>query len=179
MFAMMSASANSQKTEFPQVNISEFWKTDEQIFEFGKLSKTSKKKINVVEEIFWTIARWKLKEKLRQRYDTIGFWDKTELKKPPVREYGSVMHRLFQNIITLDDIEKAVNEMILNGFLKEYEKENLIVEIKSILSEVPFSDWFSGKWKVMNEAGYCSPWPAHVSAGQGFDQRQQSACNRL
>jgi ATP-dependent exoDNAse (exonuclease V) beta subunit len=158
LFAMMSASSNSQKTEFSQVNISEYWKTEGQIFEIGKLSKTGKKKINIVEEIILdNYLVGMLKEKLRQRYDTVGFWDKTDSKKPPVREYGNIMHRLFQNIITIDDIEKAVHEMILNGFLKEPEKDNLINEIKSILSEMPFSDWFSGNWKVMNEAGIVVP----------------------
>jgi ATP-dependent exoDNAse (exonuclease V) beta subunit len=158
LFTMMSASSNNYNNEFPQVNISEFWNTEKLIFEIGKLSKTSKKKINVVEEIALdNYPVGMLKEKLRQRYDTIGFWDKAESKQPPVREYGNIMHRLFQNIVTIDDIEKAMNEMILNGFLKETEKQGLIAEIKSILSEMPFSDWFSGNWKTMNEAGILVP----------------------
>jgi ATP-dependent exoDNAse (exonuclease V) beta subunit len=158
LFAMMLQTTNIQNTEYPHVNISEFWKTDDHTFEYGKLLKTSKSKTNSTEAIFLDkYPVGKLKEKLRQRNDAEGFWDRTESKKPPIREYGNIMHRLFQNIITVDDIEKAVNEMILNGFIKQIEKDNLIAEIKSILSEMPFSEWFSGKWKVMNEAGIVVP----------------------
>lgn len=144
--------------EFPIINISNCWKTEEKLFESGKPGYSHKTKIpETIELPLKAYPSNELKEKLRQRYSSPGFWDTTEDNRPPVRIYGNHMHRLFQDIQTAEDIEKAVDNMIFRGLIKEVERDALNAEVKSLLSEMPFKEWFSGSWKVMNEAGIVVP----------------------
>ncbi len=147
-----------QDNEYPHINISDCWKSGEKIFELGKLSLLSAKEYSETNELkLNTYLNFELKEKLRQRYSYPGFWNAEENRKPPIRIYGNLMHRLFQEIQIKDDVEMAVDKMIFQGLIKDADKKEMLFEVNGLLAEMPFSDWFSGNWKVMNEAGILVP----------------------
>ncbi len=153
-YKLMPAKNEKPETGYPYIGLADYWNNAEKFFELGKICRYDK----IVGKDFsdlplMTYYSFEIKEKLKQRYTGPGFWDEPESNRPPMRTYGNLMHTLFQEILTINDIEKAVGSLIIKGLIKESEKMNLIAEVKSILSEMPFSDWFSGSWQVMNEAG--------------------------
>ena len=65
-----------------------------------------------------------------------------------VRRYGIMMHRLFERIITLDDVPGAIDYL-------EREGENiddLRSEVEAILAIDGVADLFDVRWRVLNEA---------------------------
>ena len=64
---------------------------------------------------------------------------------------GTLMHQVFEKIRLREDVRPAVNQMISAGLINPREGEELFSRIDVMLQELPISDWFSNKWKVLNE----------------------------
>ena len=66
---------------------------------------------------------------------------------------GQLLHTLFSEIKTLEDIEPAINRLLFEGIIESIEEEQ---EIRTLTQEA-FTDpqvkgWFSKQWKILNEA---------------------------
>ncbi len=66
---------------------------------------------------------------------------------------GQLLHTLFSEIKTLEDIEPAIDRLLFEGIIESIEEEE---EIRTITQEA-FTDsqvkeWFSHRWKILNEA---------------------------
>lgn len=66
-------------------------------------------------------------------------------------ESGILLHKIFENIETKEDIDKAINKFYYQGKIYLHEKEALKTEIMNYLENPLVSDWFCGKYKVYNE----------------------------
>lgn len=66
--------------------------------------------------------------------------------------YGRVMHEIFEEIKTLDDIPAAVNKKILEGLITEIERDELITRLNKAVSRPEISVWFRPGLRVLNEA---------------------------
>ncbi len=64
---------------------------------------------------------------------------------------GNMMHQLFERIKSRKDVGNAVAQMVAEGFLTAPEGEYFFGKIDRVLQELPYSDWFSDQWKVLNE----------------------------
>ena len=66
---------------------------------------------------------------------------------------GTVLHALFSTIATQDDIEKSLRQLELDGVLydENVSKERIENMLRKRLNSPLVSDWFSSRWKVMNE----------------------------
>ncbi len=64
---------------------------------------------------------------------------------------GTVMHRIFEKIITRKDVGPAVSQMVASGELTSAEGKVFFAKIDGLLQESPFAEWFSDRWKVLNE----------------------------
>jgi ATP-dependent exoDNAse (exonuclease V) beta subunit len=64
---------------------------------------------------------------------------------------GTVMHQIFEKITTTKDIGKAVSQMVSSGLISSVEAMEIEAKIEGLLQKQPFSDWFSDKWRVLNE----------------------------
>ena len=70
---------------------------------------------------------------------------------------GKLMHQIFERIRTRKDVSNAVDRLVTNGLLTFEEGKAIFIEIDSKLEEEPFSDWFSGHWKILNERDILRP----------------------
>jgi ATP-dependent exoDNAse (exonuclease V) beta subunit len=70
---------------------------------------------------------------------------------------GRIMHRIFERIKTVRDVEAAVQRLVSEGKVEDKEKDTLVSEIKGLISNPPLSEWFSGEWKVLNEQDILTP----------------------
>ncbi|MGD0341949.1 MAG: UvrD-helicase domain-containing protein [Bacteroidales bacterium] len=71
--------------------------------------------------------------------------------------YGKMMHEVFEKIDSIDDIEAAVQNLVMEGKIGEADSRGLIGKMKSLLSVSPVSDWFRPGIKVMKEAEILMP----------------------
>ncbi len=68
------------------------------------------------------------------------------------RVHGKIMHLLFEKIKTADDVGSAIDSLIFEGKLLSENRDKLKTKIEGLLSREPFNDWFSNKYKILNEA---------------------------
>jgi ATP-dependent helicase/nuclease subunit A len=67
------------------------------------------------------------------------------------RDRGNLVHTLFQEIRTANDLEQALNHMQFEGLILESEKEELRTEANKILEHPELKYLFSGNIQVENE----------------------------
>ena len=89
------------------------------------------------------------------RDDVEGEWS--------ARIRGTKYHAIFEQIITVDDVEPAVAMMFNNGELLGSETyESLVREFSAALSSEPICKWFDGSCKVYNEFSIIDPMAKEV-----------------
>ncbi|MDL2257136.1 UvrD-helicase domain-containing protein [Bacteroidales bacterium OttesenSCG-928-I14] len=66
--------------------------------------------------------------------------------------YGNIMHKLFEAIKTMDDIESAIDKQIFEGIIQPHEKEYYSDKIHDSIAKSGVEDWFSGKYRNFSEA---------------------------
>jgi ATP-dependent exoDNAse (exonuclease V) beta subunit len=66
--------------------------------------------------------------------------------------YGNLMHKLFEQIHTWEDIDRAVENLISEGLLQPGEAPEISNKIRAGIVESQVEDWFSGQYKTYSEA---------------------------
>ncbi|MDO4726803.1 MAG: UvrD-helicase domain-containing protein [Porphyromonadaceae bacterium] len=64
---------------------------------------------------------------------------------------GNIMHHIFSAIITKADIPKAVGRLVLEGVISEADSSRYIRAVEEAISMSAVIDWFSGRYRVLNE----------------------------
>lgn len=66
---------------------------------------------------------------------------------------GRMLHYLFSNIDTIDDVDRCLDEMEMNGLTDDgtLNKEELRGMLHKRFANSKVQDWFSGKWTLFNE----------------------------
>jgi len=64
---------------------------------------------------------------------------------------GIIYHKIFENIITTDDIPNAINKLAIAGQIQKSEIQSFIDEIKINTSFDYVKPWFDGSFTVINE----------------------------
>lgn len=91
-------------------------------------------------------------DRLKLRLNSIGFFS-----DDGSRDYGKLMHEIVSNVKTISDIPQAIEKKISEGEINESEQERLTTELTDYLSLPAASDWYSGKYNVLNEAQILHP----------------------
>jgi ATP-dependent exoDNAse (exonuclease V) beta subunit len=99
--------------------------------------------------------------KLRMRYEARELF---EAAAPSRRSSGMLKHKIFERIETVADISSAVQQLLLEGFIKSKEEaEALQQEVEQAVAQPQAADWFNGSWKVYAEAEILLPASQHNS----------------
>jgi ATP-dependent exoDNAse (exonuclease V) beta subunit len=67
------------------------------------------------------------------------------------RLYGNVMHNLFERIDHWNDIEKAVDVLIIQGIIYSGSRQEYIDKVKTAILESQVEDWFNGLYRSYKE----------------------------
>lgn len=65
--------------------------------------------------------------------------------------YGKLMHEVLQNMNSREDLDRALDKFLREGKLNRSELGPVRKEMMDFINLHPADDWFSGKWKVLNE----------------------------
>lgn len=63
---------------------------------------------------------------------------------------GKIIHKIFEYIEVLSDVENAVKRVISLGEIQQTEEENYVKKVKNYIKKLD-KDWFLGKYKIFNE----------------------------
>lgn len=85
--------------------------------------------------------------------DFINGDDEVDEQQQYYIKLGTVLHALFSTIRTQDDVEKALKQLELDGVLydENVSRDRIENMLRKRLNSAEVNDWFSDKWKIMNE----------------------------
>ncbi len=81
--------------------------------------------------------------------DSSDFFSK-DIKQSRVN-YGNVMHEAFENIISENDVENALNKLMFEGKISEKEKIKLNTEIIKLISQQETKQWYNQNNRIKTE----------------------------
>ncbi len=130
-----------------------YYNREENIFEYGSLDDVKP------DDSFRRHEAGRIKgyaasdsrKKLRIAYQAGDFFaPDTDIRTSPLN-YGKIMHEIFGNIVTTDDIDWAVEKVYVEGKIGLEQKKAIRRDIDNIFADIRIRNWFSGGWKIYNE----------------------------
>jgi ATP-dependent helicase/nuclease subunit A len=71
--------------------------------------------------------------------------------------YGKIMHEIFSEIITSDDVQTAVRKKVIEGKIPVADEAPIMDKIHNLISQPVIKDWFEKGNEVLNEASILMP----------------------
>ena len=126
----------------------------ETFFEMGNPNRveaeTKKEHAAPVKMDSWAFIPYE--DRLKLRLNSIGFFS-----DDGSRDYGKLMHDLISRVNTAADLEQAVMKKMLEGEISEEQKTEILSRLRQTLSLPEVTDWYSGKYEVINETQLLHP----------------------
>ena len=138
--------------------------TEATVFEYGEITCNNDKKekkvsrnvfLSPIEAIDMEIESFANKTEFRQSNNSRDFikGEDDDTSKQNYIKIGNLLHKVFSTIRTGDDIEKALQELELEGVIydENITAARLTAMLRQRLTDPRVADWFSGRWKLFNE----------------------------
>lgn len=139
------------------ISLSGHYNAEKSEFELGLLQDQSIENISSHAEKNWFYPVSDTSFKLRVLNRGHEFLQEGSNSRFRPLNYGRLMHHLFENIKTKEDVVVAVETVMIEGLITGEEKEQLTLHIKELLDLPVISNWFGNDWKVINEADILIP----------------------
>lgn len=138
-----------------EINLNEYFDEENQYFEIGKdhLPILKSDKWDKEKEIsIGSLASIPFNDRLRLRLKNKYYFADTGQ-----RDYGNMMHDILSKIKVSADLENAANTYFQEGIITQDEISDLLEELSGYLSNKSVSEWYSGKYRVLNEVQILQP----------------------
>ncbi|MEG2318830.1 MAG: hypothetical protein RSB85_08355, partial [Rikenellaceae bacterium] len=73
------------------------------------------------------------------------------------RSYGVLMHHIFEELKSIDELPSRLHKMLLDGELTIKEHQELNVALAKVMQNDLIASWFDSKWSVRNESAIVVP----------------------
>ncbi len=93
---------------------------------------------------------------VKQRLESVDFFEDSPANHIASINYGKIMHTLFSRIKYATDVDTALESMQFEGLIDGSQKEELKDRIEELMVQDPYSNWFSEEWEVKNEISVLS-----------------------
>ncbi|MCU4164663.1 UvrD-helicase domain-containing protein [Carboxylicivirga caseinilyticus] len=130
------------------------WDIDHLIFEYGAIPANENNKINEPQTENYIVRTYALSDRIKIHPESMILNSPDgliNLKK------GKLMHKLFELIVTSEDVERAVMQLIINGQIKTSEKDKIIDFISEKINQPLVSEWFNPQNTIINEGDILTP----------------------
>ncbi|WP_430815998.1 UvrD-helicase domain-containing protein [Carboxylicivirga sp. RSCT41] len=131
----------------------EGWNDEEHTFEFGSIP-SQKAKEHPEAQTLDQFKTTELGSRIKIHPESVVMSSPDSLKH---LRHGKLMHRLFELIETIDDVDTAITKLVLNGQLKTSEKESVKQFIEQKINQEQVQDWFQPGNKIINEGTIMVP----------------------
>ena len=82
----------------------------------------------------------------------MGLQSEKDAKKEVARQRGKFYHDLLSRIDTLDDLPRALNDLVTEGIITESEKAKHEAYVRKCITSNPmYNKWFDGSYQLYNE----------------------------
>ena len=151
---MMLDSIDQQK----YVDFGEGWDPFNKIYVSGKMATSEVSLVSPrVESPYDRLTLNSNNQRMQIRLHSKDYFQITGNHRGERINRGTLMHKIFEKIKIVQDIEPAIRKMISSGELGIREGREFAEKIGALLMQYPFSDWFSDNWKVLNERDILRP----------------------
>ncbi len=135
------------------VSLSEYWNVEILQYKYGDWWQTSPEKASSIHQEKMTgFSSIDVKDRLQLRLYGKGFFKEKEQRK-----YGNLMHEILSKVFVVEDLDNAVQEQIFSGAISEDEAIKIRELLQKAISRPETLDWFSGKYKILNESVILQP----------------------
>jgi ATP-dependent exoDNAse (exonuclease V) beta subunit len=125
------------------------------LFNEKETEKSQNAFLKEVEPVEVKIASYERKAEFRQSNKSLTFADDAidETDRQRYIRMGTVMHQIFSEIKTTDDVEPVLTRMEFDGTLYDdgMTREGLVSELQKKFQNPQVKNWFSGGWTLYNE----------------------------
>ena len=97
------------------------------------------------------IPNWRAVVQLKNNAKQL--WDVEQSKQ----EWGTLLHQAMANIHHLEDGDKVLKDLQLNGLIDKVQAQQLTARINELLSDPEITPFFEEKWQVLTEREILSP----------------------
>lgn len=130
------------------------WNSDDMIFSYESSIEIKKEENNSNDRILEEYLSEPFGSRLKHKYHGEDYFDFEE--KGDINEYtpiskGNILHAILENIITVDDIDNAINKLLFAGQITNTQIKSIKKEINKLLENDLLKDWFSGEWEIQVE----------------------------
>jgi hypothetical protein len=66
--------------------------------------------------------------------------------------FGKLMHHLFELIVTVDDVDNAVQTVLYEGLIHESDAQEIHAKVRRLLNQETVKNWFAAGVTILNEA---------------------------
>ncbi len=134
------------------LDIKKFWNAEEHIFESGELNPSAKPAGPADEYTLdsYSGSGWQSRISFRRSAENV-FVENNQLKKSRLNK-GVIIHEILSEIITKNDLDKAIGKALSKGIIDTEEAGEVKLLIEDLLHQPLISDWFSGEWEIKTEA---------------------------
>ena len=129
------------------IELTDYWKPQTMHFEFGNLSSVSDSKFPVSDSVS---SNFKFQFSNLQIVKNLA-------SNSAQREIGRLLHDIFKNMVTLDDLQQLLNTMIIEGSLPEAERTHIVNMVNAALENPTVRQWFAPNIDVKTEAEILLP----------------------
>ena len=97
------------------------------------------------------IQNWRAVVQLKNNAKQL--WDVAQSKQ----EWGTLLHQAMANIHYIDDADKVLKDLQLNGLIDKVQAQQLTARINELLVDPEITPFFAEKWQVITERVILSP----------------------
>ncbi|MBE9488533.1 MAG: UvrD-helicase domain-containing protein [Bacteroidetes bacterium] len=73
------------------------------------------------------------------------------------RDYGVLMHKVFEELGSIEELPGRINQMTLDGELTNSEHKELLEALDRVMQDELIASWFDKRWQVRNESAILVP----------------------
>lgn len=158
--ALLNASfrLNTQDTD-KLIPLHAYYNDDEKKFELGQTEKNipQEKKTEEQNEKIDVYPITDSSNRLKTRHRSFDYWLENQQLTDSAVNYGTVMHKILQEINYPTDQEKVVSEFVRNGFISESESRFVREELEAFWKIPETSGWFANDVEILNESTILTP----------------------
>ncbi len=136
------------------LNFRQYWNSETKCFEYGNLQTiNSKNKAQEAKPLSYIGNSYRKSFRLKQSSENYFQEEQTTENI----NYGKLMHKIFECIITIKDVKKAVSLVFEEGIINSEEKEMLQLKVEKYLEHEEAQKWFDKSMEVINENNLLMP----------------------
>jgi ATP-dependent helicase/nuclease subunit A len=134
-----------------------YFDQENKFFEFGVIPEGTKGKRSAA---IFKIDDYRVNEnpgslRLKLHWENYFISDSSDVRAKI--NYGKLMHEIFEEIITYNDVDAAVRRKVLEGKIPEDEEAGIREKIIALISRPDIKEWFEEGNEVLNEATVLMP----------------------